>query len=256
MPALDARIDTRIAQYRLHDDSPRCLTVARDIVTAKIRHARRLVMRYQRNHPQVALQDTAAGLRQAMEKADRAQSPAALRGIEGAAARDYFSALRQMVCDEQFDGRSRRPPTDPANALLSLGYTLLGGELTGHLLAQGLDPYLGCYHVVRRGMPALAQDLLEEFRAPVVDRAVLAALNTGVFTRDDFCAGPRGGQRLLGDSLRRFLAWYEELLTRPFDRRDAEDTTIRHLLIQQAANFRRACVTPDNCYKPFHWDRD
>jgi CRISPR-associated protein Cas1 len=117
-----------------------------------------------------------------------------------------------------FDGRNRRPPRDPVNALLSLAYSLLAKDLTIVLQAVGFDPFLGFYHRPRYGRPALALDLMEEFRPLVADSVVLNAVNTGVIQRGDFVG--RGGAVSLGHAGRgRFLRVYErrmdELVTHP-----------------------------------------
>lgn len=101
------------------------------------------------------------------------------------------------------------------NALLSLGYSLLTHEMFGAVAARGLDPYLGFYHDVRYGRPALALDLVEEFRAPVVDRTVLSLVNRRVFGPEDFEEGEEGGVFLTKEAFRRFLAAYEERLSGP-----------------------------------------
>src|SRR5690606_11063158 len=119
------------------------------------------------------------------KKAERAESLPSLLGIEGTAARSYFSAFSGMLkgeAAEMFDleGRNRRPPKDPVNALLSLAYSLLTKELAHVAASAGLDPLLGFYHQPRFGRPALALDLMEEFRPIVGDSTVTSALNNGV----------------------------------------------------------------------------
>jgi CRISPR-associated protein Cas1 len=140
-------------------------------------------------------------------------------GIEGTAARSYFEAYRELLKppdDDRdaapltfdFDGRNRRPPRDPVNALLSLGYALLTKDLTIALQAVGFDPYLGFYHQPRYGRPALALDVMEEFRPLVVDSVVLSAINTGAIKLPDFVR--RGGAVALTQSGRaKFLRAYE-----------------------------------------------
>lgn len=255
-PAFDARVDIRMAQYRLIQDDARCLAVAAAITAAKITNARRLLKRYLRNHADAPLpvHEAVAILSTSRKDALRAKTPAELRGIEGYAAKSYFSTIRWMVVDHLFTGRSKHPPTDPANALLSLGYTLLGGEIAGLLTAHGLDPYLGVYHELRRGLPSLAQDLLEEFRTPIVDRCMLALLNTQQLTASDFTAVGRKGMRLRPDALKTVLTAYEEALTHTFQLRNGSTVTFRQLLIRQVMAFRRTCVeaTP---YTPFLWER-
>jgi CRISPR-associated protein Cas1 len=124
----------------------------------------------------------------------------------------------EAALDFDFDGRNRRPPRDPVNALLSLAYALLTKDLAFVTAAVGLDPYLGFYHQPRYGRPALALDLMEEFRPLVADSVVLSAVNTGIVRPADFVR--RGGAAALTPSGRaRFLRAYErrmdELITPP-----------------------------------------
>src|ERR1700677_2888321 len=134
--------------------------------------------------PAVAL----AGLKEMAERAESAGSLEELLGFEGNAARLYFGEFAGMIKVGEdgegeaptfdFAGRNRRPPRDPVNALLSLGYSVLAKDLTVACYAVGFDPYVGFYHQPRFGRPALALDLMEPFRALIVDSAVLTAVNT------------------------------------------------------------------------------
>lgn len=110
-----------------------------------------------------------------------------LLGVEGSAARIYFGLMEKAVDPKWgFTNRNRRPPKDPVNALLSFGYTLLTYSMSAALQVVGLDPYLGYYHAEGYGRPALALDLIEEFRAPVVDSLVIAMINNNQFDQEDF----------------------------------------------------------------------
>jgi CRISPR-associated protein Cas1 len=144
-----------------------------------------------------------------------APTVATLMGYEGHTSRLYFEALGSLFRGElTFTGRRKHPSTDPVNALLSFGYTLLYGDIQSILLAHGLDPGLGFLHESLPGRPNLAMDLIEELRAPVVDRLVLRTVNTGVFRRDHF-QKPRteGGPCYLEqDSRKRFIVEYEKAM--------------------------------------------
>jgi len=131
------------------------------------------------------LTEAIAQLESSRERAARQTAIESLLGVEGDAARIYFGMFGTMLrSDLTFAGRSRRPPRDPVNALLSFGYTLLTTELTGALAAQGLDPFVGVLHDLDYGRPSLALDLLEEFRQPIIDRLVLSVVNRGVLKAD------------------------------------------------------------------------
>lgn len=177
----------RLAQYRATSDPEMCLRLARGFVASKIRNTRTML---RRNHPgaDATVLHEMEGLARKAEDCDALES---LLGIEGTAARYYFQSFAGMLkggAQLEFDleGRNRRPPRDPINAMLSFGYALLTKELARTLEAVGLDPMLGFYHRPRFGRPALALDMMEEFRPLVVDSAVIAAANMGVVGADDF----------------------------------------------------------------------
>ncbi len=194
----------RREQFRLADDERFCLRLAKKIVAGKIRNQRTLLMRNHVEPPADALRFMKA----IMGEVERTDSLASLLGIEGVAARSYFENFAGMLkvgrSREQdddlafdqlkdstlirfdFQKRNRRPPRDPVNALLSLGYSLLSKDLTVACAAVGLDPYLGYYHQPRFGRPALALDLMEPFRPLVVDSAVLTAINQRMVTEKHF----------------------------------------------------------------------
>jgi CRISPR-associated protein Cas1 len=212
-------VELRVAQHRALSDPPTCLALARGIVASKIRNCRTLVRRNTERPADVQLFE----LEQLGKKAESAGSLASLLGIEGTAARTYFSAFPDMLGGklvERFDmdGRNRRPPRDPINALLSFAYALLTKELANTLASAGLDPLLGFYHQPRFGRPALALDLMEEFRPLVADSTVLQAVNNGVVGPDDFVVHPTG-TALKSHARKRFLLAYErrmdQLVTHP-----------------------------------------
>jgi CRISPR-associated protein Cas1 len=187
---------TRLAQFRLAEQEWFATALARSLVAGKIRNQRTML---QRNHvePEAA---ALAGLKRMAEAAEQAGTMEQLLGVEGTAARIYFGAFAGMIKTEgtsqdgfsfDFNGRNRRPPRDPVNALLSLAYSLLSKDLTVTCYAVGFDPYVGFYHQPRFGRPALALDLMEPFRPLIADSAVLSAINTRMVTPSDVVkAGP------------------------------------------------------------------
>jgi CRISPR-associated protein Cas1 len=174
----------RREQYRIADDAERSREIVRCIVAAKISNARTVLQRTLRNHPDgdsdgtvTAAIQRLARIKKSVADADSADS---IRGYEGEAARQYFSVFNAMItADSGFSmtTRTRRPPRDPVNALLSFVYTLLCHDCRGACEAVGLDPAVGFLHRDRPGRPGCALDLMEEFRAFVADRVVLALIN-------------------------------------------------------------------------------
>ena len=191
----------RRAQFRTADDPAACLQLAQRFVSGKIRNSRKMLMRNALVQPLPTLQRLKVAAGEALET----NSLEVLLGVEGAAASAYFSEFGGMIkVDDddlpgletpspgapllQFDfrGRNRRPPTDPVNALLSLAYSLLAKDCTVALLAVGFDPWMGFYHQPRAGRPALALDLMEEFRPLIAESAVITAINTRMVGPEDF----------------------------------------------------------------------
>lgn len=210
----------RAAQFHAAGQPDRRLALARAVVTAKGMNQRTMLRRNASPKPEAAL----ARIKRLLRDVATAPSPGTLLGIEGAVAAHYFEHFGRMLKPRDFDAdwdfanRNRRPPLDPVNALLSFGYSLLAKECTVAVMAEGLDPWWGLYHQPRHGRPALALDVMEEFRPLIVDSAVISAVNTGMVTKRDFVFGASGCA--LGDRGRKaFISAYEarldQLVTHP-----------------------------------------
>lgn len=209
----------RRAQHEASLDSVRALGLARSFVAGKLRNSRTLL---QRGAREAASEEDKQALNAAVRKFDAslraaavAETMDALRGVEGEAARTYFSAFNSVLkpdAREHFalTGRHRRPPRDRMNALLSYLYTLLTHDCRSALESVGLDPQAGYLHVLRPGRPALALDLVEEFRSVLADRLALTLVNRGQLKSTDFRI-TEGGGVLLGDDARRSIgiSWQE-----------------------------------------------
>ncbi len=212
VPPTPRHIPLRHRQYERARDEAFCLGVARAIVGGKLRNARTLVRRWSRKFPAIGAAAVDM-ITQAIRGAEAATDLDALRGLEGVGTRAYFRAFRQVLRRGwEFPKRARRPPTDPINALLSLGYTLLGQNMMTALEVVGLDPYDGFFHADKYGRPALALDLMEEFRGVVVDSLVLMVINKRMLQADDFQIGPEGEVILTRSGLRVFLTQYSARL--------------------------------------------
>jgi len=184
----------RRSQFRLADSEWFPLSLARALVAGKIRNQRTML---QRNHVEPK-KPSLIGMKALAERAEQAENLDSLLGFEGSAARLYFEEFAGMIKPSEepesptngflfdFEGRNRRPPRDPVNALLSLAYSMLAKDLTIACYAVGFDPYMGFYHQLRHGRPALALDLMEPFRPLIADSAVLSAVNTKMVTERDF----------------------------------------------------------------------
>jgi CRISPR-associated protein Cas1 len=223
----------RAAQFRVATDTARCLQLARQIVSAKIAAQRTFLRRNASGLLRQALDDLA----QQDRNAQAAEKVESLLGIEGLGAKVYFGNFSRMLKSEtlpsewDFHNRNRRPPRDPVNALLSFGYAMLAKECTIAVAAEGFDPYWGFYHQPRHGRPALALDLMEEFRTSVVDSAVITAVNTGMVRDGDFETA-KAGCAMKPAARKAFIRAYEsrldQLVTHPiFDYRCSWRTVIR-----------------------------
>ena len=247
-----SNVFTRIRQFARAGDADQALPLARLFVYGKIRNQRTLLMRNHIEPPPLALR----ALKHAASAALTVSSHASLLGIEGAAAMHYFQHFGGMikVSEEQddipglqeavvpaekpggqttftfdFKTRNRRPPRDPVNALLSMAYSLLARDCTIAAYAVGFDPYIGLFHQPRFGRPALALDMMEEFRPLIADSAVLTAINNRMVTPDDFVqAGD--AVNLSASGRKRFLFAYEKRMS----------DIVTHPVFDYKVSYRRA----------------
>lgn len=203
----------RRTQYRIADNPEKSNDIAKIMIGAKIANARTVLMREIRNHGEnTDLSAAIERLGYSLKNCQISQHVAQTMGIEGEAAATYFSVFNSLVRDSnfKFNGRIRRPPTDPINALLSFTYSMITQECVSALMGVGLDPYVGFLHQDRPGRPSLALDLLEEFRAPWADRFVLTLLNRKQFQQKDFITEASGAVRLTDDARKLLLVAYQE----------------------------------------------
>lgn len=203
----------RRTQYRLADKPEQSNEIAKVMVGAKIANARTVLMREIRNHGEhSSLSAAVERLGYSLKNCQTSKSVPQTMGIEGEAAATYFSVFNTLIRDSdfQFNGRIRRPATDPVNAVLSFIYSLITQECVSALMGVGLDPYVGFLHQDRPGRPSLALDLLEEFRAPWADRFVLTLLNRKQLQQKDFVSEASGAVRLTDDARKKVLVAFQE----------------------------------------------
>ncbi|CAK0751674.1 CRISPR-associated endonuclease Cas1 3 [Gammaproteobacteria bacterium] len=254
VPAAARSGDLRLAQYQAMVDTNAAIQFARTVITAKCVNAAAVLRRIQSNQP--GLEEVSKALRGMAEIQGRIMECVSfeeLLGLEGHVASSYFSALGSGFRSEiGFSTRQRRPPPDPANALLSFGYVLLANLIGGHVEARGLDPALGFLHAIRPGRASLALDLLEEFRHPVVDRFVMRVCNLRMIQAGMFETDPENscGVRLTQDGLKRFFKAWGEYLERPLQE-DGEGKITPAALIQRQVNRLAMALRGDEPYQPF-----
>jgi len=209
----------RQAQFRAADNNQFALETAKAIVAGKLRNARQVLLRGGREASgdvdRESLSQAADSLAAAIRNLPAAVDLDVVRGLEGESARTYFGSLSYMVradIREAFamNGRSRRPPRDRFNALLSFVYSMVMNDCRSALESVGLDPQLGFLHAVRPGRAALALDLMEEFRAILADRLVLTLINRGQIGEKDFADRPGGAVHLNDDARKTVVVAYQE----------------------------------------------
>ena len=250
----------RREQYRRADDPAGSAEIARAIVTAKVAGSRVLLKRSLRDHAgaadQEALEHASTRLTHMLGELQRTSELDSVRGLEGMAARIYFQVFNELILHQKedfaFNGRSRRPPLDNVNALLSFCYTLLRHDVEAALESVGLDPAVGFLHRDRPGRPGLALDLMEEFRPFLVDRLVLSLINLKQVKGSGFTHGETGGVWMDDDTRKEVLVAYQKRkqaeITHPFL---GEKTTVGLLFHLQALLMARYLRGELDGYPPF-----
>lgn len=214
-PVESKNAQLRIRQYQKHLDNEFKVSLAKAIVHAKLHTGRELLMRYARNHPEIDFSQDKIQMEACISQIEHKQSVNSVMGVEGAAASVYFEAFGKMLRKElRFEKRQRRPPKDPVNALLSLGYTLIGNEMHSMVCAVGFDPYIGFFHGIDYGRPSLALDLIEPFRHAIIDRFTLYLVNNHILSEKDFEDTGEEGVLLNDDARKRYFAEYEKYMTK------------------------------------------
>ncbi|ABD12703.1 CRISPR-associated protein, Cas1 family [Frankia casuarinae] len=211
----------RIAQHDHFRDDERRLTLAMSYIAGKLQNSRQLLLRAARDATgtrQTALRDTAAHLADALPTLRDTTNVAEAMGVEGQAARRYIATWPHLLTPHATvtapAGRTSRPATDPVNAALSFGYGILRIAVHGALDHVGLDPHIGYLHGIRPGKPALALDLMEEFRALLVDRLVFTAFNQRQLTDADFEHHPGGSCQLTESGRKNYLTLWSQARAR------------------------------------------
>ncbi len=267
---LGKNIDLRRRQFLNLEDPAVRLSLARRYVQGKLANCRALLRRQNQELQDDAITKVVHQLRRLGQKAGEADSLENLMGVEGAAAAAYFQVFGRLVKTPEitFSGRNRRPPRDPMNVLLSLGYTLLANAIQTQVQVTGLDPYLGCLHQVEYGRPSLVLDLMEEWRPVLVDALVLSLINRRVIRHTDFYRpeerepaafdfaeeeNPRDGYPILlaHTGLKKFIQAFEERLQQKVLCLSlGQRLSYRRILLEQVRLLVRELLG-DGKYQPF-----
>lgn len=252
----------RREQYRRADAPEAATAIARSVVSAKLANSRTVLLRAIRDYPDTQgreeLVTTAAVLARCARQAQAAGSLDSLRGMEGDAADAYFGVFDRLLTTQReafaFTSRSRRPPLNPINSLLSFLYAMMGHDARAALEAAGLDPAVGFLHRDRPGRPGLALDLIEEFRAFLADRLAVSLVNRRQVTGDGFRTAESGGVFMDDATRKTVIAAYQrrkqETIMHPFLR---EHTTVGLLVHLQARLLARHLRGDLDAYPAFIW---
>lgn len=255
----------RRAQYRAADDPARAVPVVRGIVTAKAANQRTVLRRSLRDHgggmdepARDALAAAEARMGHIARRAAAASDVAILRGHEGEAAHTYFSAFDLMIRGDRkifsFNGRSRRPPLDRVNALLSFLYAMLGHDCRSALEGVGFDPQVGMLHADRPGRASLALDLMEELRPVLADRLALTMINRGQVKARDFTVDEGGAVMLTDDGRKAVLVAWQDRKKRELRHPFLDETIPIGLIAHAQALLLSRHIRGDlDGYPPFVW---
>lgn len=249
LPATHKHVSLRMAQYDLYRDPAFRLRQGKVLIRAKLSNCRTMLLKHHRDHHDFDCSGEVAGITAELTGMGSAETIESLMGHEGEAAKCYFRAFGRMVRREfHFEHRSRRPPRDPVNALLSLGYTLLCNEMVTAVESLGFDPYMGFLHDVEYGRPSLAVDLVEEFRW-MVDGLALSLINRGELSADAFHDAGEDGIRMTDCGRKLFYNRYEERMRDEALHRGKHEN-YRRIFHLQAEHLGRVAMGEDPVYLP------
>lgn len=252
----------RREQYRIADDCRRSCVVARNMIFGKLSNSAESLRRTLRDHaPRVAdcgLEDAARQIKDLLPSVLNVSDMEALRGLEGVGAAAYFGVFDHLLLNRKedffFHGRSRRPPLDRVNAMLSFAYSLLTHDCASALESVGLDSYVGFLHRDRPGRTSLALDLMEELRPCMADRFVLTLVNNRMMKPEDFQVQDSGAVLLTDEGRKKFLkAWQErkrDTLTHPYLSDKMSWGMIPYVQALLLARYIRGDL---DAYPPFLW---
>lgn len=260
--SVNGNVLLRRKQYRLADDPQECLKLSNWFLSGKIFNSKKVIDRALRDHAMAVdaekLRCASESLRGNLKALSACSSNSELMGFEGSAAREYFGVLDELILQQKnefyFRERSRRPPQDAFNALLSFLYILLSNACASALEAVGLDPYVGFLHRDRPGRPSLALDLMEELRPIFADRLALSMVNRRQISGKGFIQKESGGIIMDDETRKKVIQlWQErkkEELEHPFLKERIEFGLIPHVQAMLLARYLRGDL---DAYPPFFW---
>ena len=231
-------------QFALLQNDKFYFSLAQKVVFAKVHNQLTILRRYNRNLGLDSVETAIHNILAVRKNIFFTQDTRTLMGYEGIISRTYFSALGEIVPNEfKFEKRSKMPPRDPFNSMLSLGYSMLFNEILSDVIAVGLHPYVGFMHKITKGHPALASDLIEEWRAPLIDAMVLAMVKRNMITADMFDITDEGCF-LCAEARKIFLQVYNKKLRSDNQYLDGK-YTYRESIRQQCRKYASTIMNED-----------
>lgn len=238
----------RLAQYEAYQNMEIRLGIAKQIVQNKIENQKQMIKGWRWDSEDSAWKEEIEQMEKICRKVENAENASKLMGLEGMASNLYFRAFGRMFkCEFSFDGRNRRPPRDPINVMISLGYTFLTKEVSNALEGESFEMYLGFLHGIRYGRKSLPLDLVEEFRQPVVDRMIVRMFNKRMIQKYDFTFD-EDAVILNEDGFRKFCKEFERWMT---DKNcSGEEKNYRQIIQEQATKLKHA-IQEKEVYHPY-----
>jgi len=249
-PVESKNVLLRIKQFEKYNSDEFRVEISKKFVEGKINNIKNFLQKYQRNHPEIDFSGEIKEIEENLEELKRKNSVSSIVGLEGRCSAIYFDCFGKMILKNfEFEKRVPRNPKDPVNSLLSFGYSILTSEVFSILQAIGFDPYLGFMHSVEYGRPALALDLMEEFRQVIIDRLVLEIINKEIIKGDGFREEEEGKIYLNEASIKEYLKQYERRILTEINYED-QTMNYRKLIQHQIRKFEKTIL--ENCeYLPF-----
>ncbi len=236
----------REIQFRQRDQKRFCLTISRALIVAKVRNSRNLLRRQHRS----LYEDVKQRVDNALKSVKRTPTLSALRGFEGRFAALYFRLYPGLLKNDfGFRKRIKHPPPDPLNILFSFGYTLLFNSIYSLVEAAGLDPFAGFFHQSSYGHPALVSDLMEPYRAPLIDQLIIRLINKEMITENSFVKSEKQF-RFQEEALKTFVKEYQQKLMRRYTF-DQRQETLWRILEKDVQQFCRCLKGEADEYQPF-----
>jgi len=252
MPSVSKNVLVHVAQYERYSDDEFKANLARTLVTAKLNSCRGLIIRYRQNYADTDFSSELRVIEAALHNLPGQSTVSSIIGTEGVATAAYFRAYGRMFRKKfRFETRTRRPPKDPVNALLSFGYTMITNELFSLIAAHSLDPHIGFLHELGYGRPSLALDLVEEFRQPFIDRFTLRLVNKEVFTEADFRPVENKGVYLTKPALKVYFEQYEKRILEPFTLPNSDEQICFRELFKRQVQRILETILYNKPYEPF-----